>query len=158
MKDSRLDKIDRRILTELQNDGRISNVELASRVGLSPTPCLERVKRLEKAKYIQGYTARLDGSKLNLNLIAFIEVSLDKTSVDAFDRFHEAVKRIPEIQECHMVAGGFDYLMKVRVRNMPAYRKFLASRLAVLPGVDRTRTYVVMEEVKDSQSLVIPDL
>ncbi|UTW56320.1 Lrp/AsnC ligand binding domain-containing protein [Kordiimonas sp. SCSIO 12610] len=152
-KEPKLDAIDRRILATLQNSGRISNVDLADIVGLSPTPCLERVKRLETAGYIEGYRARLNPEKLGVTILAFIEVSLIKTNPDAFDDFKNATRRVPEIQECHMVAGGFDYLLKVRVKNMSSYRRFLGETISTLPGVDRTHTYMVMEEVKRNEGL-----
>lgn len=156
-KPPKLDGIDRKILRTLQTHGRITNVELAERVNLSPTPCFERVRRLEEAGYIKGYFARLAPQKLGLGLLAFIEVSLDRTNTDAFERFRRSVDAVSEIQECHMVAGGFDYLLKVRVADMDAYRRFLGERISALPGVDRTHTYVVMEEVKDTHVVAIKD-
>jgi Lrp/AsnC family leucine-responsive transcriptional regulator len=152
-KEPKLDNIDRKILSTLQNSGRISNVELSELVGLSPTPCLERVKRLETTGYIEGYKARLNPEKLGVTILAFIEVSLIKTNPDTFDEFKRATQRVPEIQECHMVAGGFDYLLKVRVKNMSNYRRFLGETISTLPGVDRTHTYMVMEEVKRNEGL-----
>lgn len=157
-KPPKLDGIDQKILDTLQNDGRITNVELAERVGLSPTPCIERVKRLEDAGYIKGYFARLSARKLGVGLLAFIEVSLDKTGSDAFERFKKSVDSVPEIQECHMVAGGFDYLLKVRMKDMDSYRRFLGERISALPGVDRTHTYVVMEEVKNTHAIAVKDI
>ncbi len=150
-----LDRIDRNILRELQADGRLSNVELARRVGLSPTPCLERVRRLERDRYILGYCAMLNPMKLNAALVAFIEVSLDRTTTRALERFREAIERLGEVQECHMVAGGFDYLIKIRLPDMTAYRKFLGEKLAAIDGVSQTHTYVVMEEVKSTMALPI---
>jgi Lrp/AsnC family transcriptional regulator, leucine-responsive regulatory protein len=143
-----LDKTDRRILMLLQKDGRISTVELAESVGLSPTATSERVKRLQKEGFVTGYGARLDPVKLGLNLLVFVEVYLDKTTPDAFERFAAGVLRSPEVLECHMVAGGFDYLVKARVADMAAYRHFLGEVLLALPAVRETRTYPVMEEVK----------
>lgn len=151
----KLDIIDRRILQILQREGRIANVDLARRVHLSPTPCFERVRRLEEAGYIQRYVAQLDPQKLGMGLLAFVEVSLDKTNPAAFDRFREAVAGMSEVQECHMVAGGFDYLLKARVTDMAAYRRFLGERVSSLPGVSRTHTYFVMEEVKVTQEIPI---
>jgi Lrp/AsnC family leucine-responsive transcriptional regulator len=145
---SDLDRIDRRILETLQADGRIANVELAERIGLSPTSVGERVKRLQREGFIEGYGARLDPQRLGLGLLVFVEVLLDKTTPDVFDRFAAAVRRAPEVLECHMVAGGFDYLVKTRVSDMTAYRRFLGETLLGLPGVRETRTYAVMEEVK----------
>jgi Lrp/AsnC family transcriptional regulator, leucine-responsive regulatory protein len=143
-----LDRIDRRILRFLQEDGRISNVELADKVGLSPTATAERVKRLQKDKIIRGYGARLDPGKLGRSFLVFIEVTLDKTTSDVFEKFGAAVQRAPDILECHLVAGGFDYLVKTRVSDMAAYRTLLGDTLLTLPGVKETRSYAVMEEVK----------
>ena len=144
-----LDRIDRNILNELQKDGRISNVELSKRVGLSPTPCLERVRRLERQGFIQGYTA------LDASLLVFVEITLNRGAPDVFEQFNSAVQKLEEIQECHLVSGDFDYLLKTRVPDMSAYRKLLGETLLRLPGVNDTRTYVVMEEVKQSNRLVI---
>lgn len=143
-----LDAIDRRLLAALQADGRMAGVELAERVGLSPTATGERLKRLTREGYITGYRATLDPAKLGLDLLVFVEVYLDKTTPDAFARFAAGVKRAPEVLECHMVAGGFDYLVKARVADMGAYRRFLGEVLLPLPAVRETRTYAVMEEVK----------
>ena len=153
--EDKLDVIDRRILQALQRDGRMSNVELAKRVHLTPTPCFERVRRLEESGFIERYVAQLNPRKLGFGLLAFIEVSLDKTNPQAFDRFRHAVADMSEIQECHMVAGGFDYLMKVRVTDMVAYRHFLGERVSTLPSVSRTHTYFVMEEAKSTQEIPV---
>lgn len=150
-----LDRTDKRILTVLQADGRISTVDLAERISLSPTATSERLKRLTREGYITGYGARLDPRKLGLELLVFVEVSLDKTTPDIFERFAEAVRRAPEVLECHMVAGGFDYLVKTRVADMAAYRRFLGDVLLSLPGVTETRTYAVMEEVKSDGALPV---
>ncbi len=150
-----LDKIDTQILKELQSDGRMSNVELSRRVNLSPTPCLERVRRLEQNGYITGYMAIIDPRKLNQSLVVFVEITLDRTTPDVFDVFAAAIRKLPEIEECHMVAGGFDYLAKLRVEDMYAYREFL-ERLSSVQGVSQTHTYVVMEEVKVRPGISIP--
>jgi len=150
-----IDRTDKRILAVLQADGRITTVELAERIGLSPTATSERLKRLTREGYITGYGARLDPRKLGLELMVFVEVSLDKTTPDIFERFAEAVRRAPEVLECHMVAGGFDYLVKTRVADMAAYRRFLGDVLLSLPGVTETRTYAVMEEVKSDGALPV---
>lgn len=150
-----LDRTDRKILATLQIDGRITTTELAERVGLSPTAVSERLKRLTRDGYILGYGARLDPRKLGRGLLVFVEVLLDRTSPDVFDAFAGAVARAPEVMECHMVAGGFDYLIKSRVRDMAAYRRFLADVILALPGVRETRTYAVMEEVKATDILPI---
>lgn len=150
-----LDSVDRKILRLLQDDGRLANVDLAERVGLSPTATSERVKRLTREGIIAGYGARLDPQKLSRGFLAFVEVTLDKTTPDVFDRFAHAVGRAPDVLECHLVAGGFDYLIKTRVADMAAYRIFLGEVLLALPGVRETRTYAVMEEVKASSSLPV---
>lgn len=150
-----LDKISKNILAELQNDGRISNVELAARVNLSPAACLERVRKLQEGGYILGYTALLSPDKLNVSLLVFIEIVLDRTTPDVFDAFRRSIQAIPEVLECHMVAGGFDYLVKARVKDMNAYREFLGKSLLQLQGVRETHTYAVMEEVKNTTKLPV---
>lgn len=150
-----LDRIDRNILIELQKNGRISNVELAKSVGLSASPCLERVKRLEAQGYIKGYHALVDPEKLGAAMLVFVEITLTKTSVDIFEEFSAAVKLHDDIQECHLVSGNFDFLLKARVADMSSYRKLLGDTLLRLPGVSESRTYVVMEEVKSTTALHI---
>jgi len=154
----RLDAIDVAILDALQRDGRLPIVALAKAVGLSATPCAERVRALESAGVIAGYTARLDATRLGLGLLVFIEIAIDRTSQDAFDQFRRAIDRIPQVQECYMVAGGFDYLLKVRVADMAAYRAFLGEVLSKVPGIRETHTYAVMERVKESQALDLSHL
>jgi Lrp/AsnC family leucine-responsive transcriptional regulator len=146
MKD--LDRLDRKILRALQKEGRLSNLELADRVALSPTATAERVKRLTREGYIIGYSALLSPEKLGRNLLVFVQVKLDRTTPDVFDAFAAAVKRSDDVMECHMVAGGFDYLVKARVAGMEAYRQFLSEVILPLPGVRETHTYAVMEEIK----------
>jgi Lrp/AsnC family transcriptional regulator, leucine-responsive regulatory protein len=150
-----LDAIDRRILRELQADGRISNLKLAEAVHLSPTAVLERVRRLTREGVILGYEARLNPSHLGAGLLVFVEILLDRTVTDVLETFKAAVQTRPEILECHLVAGGFDYLVKTRVADMAAYREFLGSTLWSLPGVRETRTYAVMEEIKNSTRLPV---
>lgn len=149
------DALDAKILRILQQDGRISTVDLAERLRLSPTATGERLKRLTREGFITGYGARLDPAKLDLSFLAFIEVMLDKTTATVFDTFSAEVQRTPEVLECHMVAGGFDYLLKVRVKDMAAYRRFLGEVMVDLPGVKETRTYAVMEEVKSDGPLPV---
>jgi Lrp/AsnC family leucine-responsive transcriptional regulator len=151
----KLDRIDRKILVELQKDGRLSNVELAKRVGLSPTPCLERVKRLETDQFILGYTAQVDPNKVGAALLVFVEITLSKTSPEDFDEFSKAVQKLDEILECHLVSGSFDFLLKTRVANMAAYRELLGETLLRLPSVRESRTYVVMEEVKQTTFITV---
>lgn len=153
----KLDKIDRKILKLLQNDGRISNVKLAETIHLSPTPCLERVKRLEKEGFIKNYVAILDPKKLDAALVSFIEVSLDRTTTRALDNFRDVILDMDEVQECHMVAGGFDYLIKVRTRDMDHYRRFLGEKLSTIEDISSTHTYVVMEEIKASSAVKVSE-
>ena len=148
-----LDRIDLRILQVLQADGRLSNLKLAEAVALSPTAVLARVQRLTREGYILGYEARLDPVKLGVGMLVFVEVLLDRTTPNVFEAFKAAVQVQPQILECHMVAGGFDYLVKTRVADMQAYRDFAGTVLWQLPGVRETRTYAVMEEVKNTTRL-----
>ena len=148
-----IDRIDLKILNVLQTDGRISNLKLAEAVPLSPTAVLARVQRLTKGGYILGYEARLNPLKLGVGMMVFVEVLLDRTTPNVFDAFQAAVQVYPEIMECHMVAGGFDYLLKTRMADMAAYRQFAGTALWQLPGVRETRTYAVMEEVKSTTRL-----
>jgi len=150
-----VDKIDAKILRVLQRDGRISNLKLAEEVHLSPTAVLERVKRLTRDRFILGYEARLNPDKLGAGMMVFVEILLDRTVHDVMDSFKAAVQVRSEILECHLVAGGFDYLLKTRVANMAAYREFIGSVIWTLPGVRETRTYAVMEEVKNTTALAI---
>jgi Lrp/AsnC family leucine-responsive transcriptional regulator len=150
-----LDRIDLRILKVLQQDGRISNLKLAEQVLLSPAAVLARVQRLTREGYILGYEARLNPLKLGAGMLVFVEVLLDRTTPNVFEQFKAAVQAHPEIMECHMVAGGFDYLLKTRSADMSAYRAFAGTVLWQLPGVRETRTYAVMEEVKNSTQLYL---
>ncbi len=150
-----LDRLDRRILRLLQTDGRMATVDLAEAIGLSPTATTERVRRLQKDGIITGYGARLDPKKLGRAFLVFVEVTLDKTTPDVFERFGAAVLRTPDVLECHLVAGGFDYLVKTRVADMTAYRTLLGDVILSLPGVKETRTYAVMEEVKSEAPIPV---
>ena len=152
---SSLDAADLRILRILQQDGRITNQELARQAGLSPASCFDRVKRLRERGIVLGYTALLDPHQLGSALMIFVEVLLDRTTDDVFSAFAEHVRKVPQVLECHMVAGGFDYLLKVRVADMAAYRSFLGDILAAMPGVRETRTYAVLEEVKSTTQLPV---
>jgi Lrp/AsnC family leucine-responsive transcriptional regulator len=145
-----LDRIDKMILKRLQANGRKTVVELAREVNLSTSACLERVHRLEKDDYIQGYTALLNPDHLGAGLLIFVQVRVDRTTAEIFEKFRTIVESFDEVLECHMVAGGFDYLLKIRVADMNAYRKFLGTELASLPGIAQTSTYVAMEEVKST--------
>ncbi|HPL80475.1 MAG TPA: Lrp/AsnC ligand binding domain-containing protein [Burkholderiaceae bacterium] len=148
-----IDRIDQRILSALQADARISNLKLAEAVALSPTAVLARVQRLTREGYILGYEARLNPLKLGRGMMVFVEVLLDRTTPNVFEQFKAAVQAQEAILECHMVAGGFDYLLKTRMADMAAYRDFAGTVLWQLPGVRETRTYAVMEEVKNSTRL-----
>ncbi|MBP0047606.1 Lrp/AsnC ligand binding domain-containing protein [Marinobacterium sp. AK62] len=147
-----LDRLDHAIITELQRNARITVTELASRVGLSKTPCQIRMKRLEEQGYIKAYTALVDQTKLGLNHIAFAQVTLNDTSSKALDAFNTAVRNISAVEECHMIAGNFDYLMKVRTRNMEEYRAVLGEQISALPHVLQTSTFVVMENIRDASA------
>jgi Lrp/AsnC family leucine-responsive transcriptional regulator len=145
-----LDKLDRHILRVLQEDGRISMKELGERVGLSVTPCIERVKRMEKGGVIDGYYARVNPAALGAKLLVFVEITLNQKSASAFEQFRREVLRIPEVQECHLVSGDFDYLIKARIHEMAEYRKLLGDMLLQLPGAAQSKSYVVMEEIKET--------
>lgn len=147
------DRLDLSILNELQKDGRISYVDLADKVGLSSTPCIERVKRLEKEGYIEGYQAKLNPQKLNCSMLVFVEISLSYQSKDAFAEFNRAVSKLPYILECHLVSGDADYLIKARINDMSQYRALLGDMLLTLPGVKNSKSYIVMEEVKETQNI-----
>ena len=150
-----LDRIDQKILRLLQLNARMTNADLARSINLSPTPCLERVRRLETEGYILDYVTLLNPQKLGAGVISFIQVSLDRTNPDVFDRFKDQVALCPEVMECHMVAGGFDYLLKVRTSSMNEYRDFLGETLARMSDIKQTHTYVVMEEVKATHVIAV---
>ena len=152
-----IDRLDRSILRELQGNGRISNVELAKRVGLSATPCLSRVKRLEQIGCIEQYTIRVNPEFVDAALLVFVELRLERTSIDVFDNFRRSVLELAPVMECHLVSGDFDYLLKARVPDVHAYRKFLGETLLSLPHVNSSRSYMVMEEVKETDVIPIPD-
>ena len=144
-----LDRIDRNILGVLARAGRLSMSELAERVGLSKTPVQARVKRLEKDGFIRGYAAIVDREKMGEGHVAFVQVKLSDTRSAALDAFNRAVTGVPEIEQCHMMAASFDYLLKVRTRDIAAYRRVLGERISALPHVAQTSTFVAMETVKD---------
>jgi Lrp/AsnC family transcriptional regulator, leucine-responsive regulatory protein len=147
--DDRLDQYDLRILAELQHDGRMAATELARRIHLSKTPTLVRLKRLETEGYILGYRAVLNEERLGRAHIAFVEVKLSDTRAPALAAFNAAVQRIGEIEQCHMIASSFDYLLKVRSKDISEYRTVLGEKISALPNVAHTSTYVSMEAVKD---------
>ncbi|MAY41000.1 MULTISPECIES: Lrp/AsnC ligand binding domain-containing protein [unclassified Neptuniibacter] len=150
-----LDRLDVSILRTLQIDGRISYVDLAEKVGLSSTPCIERVKRLEKDGYIEGYYARLNPQMLEFSMLVFVEISLSYQTPDAFQIFNQAVKELPYILECHLVSGDADYLLKARINDMSEYRALLGEMLLTLPGVKNSKSYIVMEEVRETLEIPI---
>ncbi|MBL4827364.1 MAG: Lrp/AsnC ligand binding domain-containing protein [Spongiibacteraceae bacterium] len=151
-----LDRIDKNILRILQKAGRTPNVDLAQQVNLSPTPCLERVKKLEREGFITGYVALADPVKLNAGLSAYIQISLTNTTTKDLHAFNTQMSAMGEVQECHMVAGGFDYLIKIRVRDMQDYQRFLGEKLATTPGISQTHTYVVIQDVKSETAITVP--
>ncbi len=151
----KLDRIDHQILEILQNDGRIAISELASRVNLSTTPCSERVKRLERDGIIMGYYARLNPQLVDRNLLVFLEIKLSAKSGDVFDQVARDLVEIPEVLECHLISGEFDYLVKARLKEMTAYRRLLGDLLKKLPSSASSHSYIVMEEVKETLYLDI---
>jgi Lrp/AsnC family leucine-responsive transcriptional regulator len=151
-----LDFIDLQLLATLQNEGRIPVVDLAKKVNLSATPCTLRMRRLEQEGVIIGYHARINPVSLNQALMVFVTVSLKATDEASLKAFNAAVKPVKQILECHMLGGGFDYLLKIRVRDMPEYREILGSIIGALPMIESTHSYFVMEQVKESPLLPIP--
>lgn len=150
---SSLDRIDIKILDLLQKDGRLSNIKLAEEVNLSPTAVLARVQKLTKEGFILGYEAKLNPDYLNSSFVVFVEILLDKTTPNALEEFSEAVIEYPEIVECHMISGGFDFVVKIRCENMEEFRKISGQVLWQLPGVKETRSYPVMEVIKETSQL-----
>ncbi|MBA4784609.1 MULTISPECIES: Lrp/AsnC family transcriptional regulator [Pseudorhizobium] len=148
-KESELDTYDRKILEIVADDGRISLTDLSNRIGLSKTPCTARLKRLIDESYIQGFRAVLNPQKLGLDHVAFAEVTLSDTREKALLEFNQAVSRIREVEECHMIAGRYDYLLKVRTPNIRRYREILGERISSLPHVASTSTSVAMQSVKE---------
>jgi Lrp/AsnC family transcriptional regulator, leucine-responsive regulatory protein len=153
----KLDYIDLRILDELQLNGRLSIVELANRVNLTKTPCSERVKRLEKSGVISGYHAILNPTEVGMNHLSIVHVNLAKTNDNILEEFNEAVNQIPEIESCLMIAGPFDYMLKVRTRDMSHFRNLLGDRIGKLPNVMQTHSFAVMETVKESNHIKLQE-
>lgn len=153
---SGLGSIDKKILRELQKEGRITFAELARRVGLSTSPCLERVKRMEREGVIEGYTALLNPDYLDAGLVVFVQIRLSRNSQDIFEEFKVSALKLEDVQECYLVSGNFDYLIKARVPDMESYRRFLGVSLLTLPGVQESTSYVVMEQVKETMNISIP--
>jgi Lrp/AsnC family leucine-responsive transcriptional regulator len=150
-----LDAIDRSLLRLLQEDGRRTTLDLAARVGLSPTGASQRVKRLFRDGFITAVRAVLNPQKIGRGTLVFIEVRLDQAAPHVFDRFAEAVAKAPEVLECHMVVGGFDYLVKARISEMAAYQDFLTRVILPLPGVRETHTYASISDVKPDALLPV---
>ena len=150
-----LDTIDRRILNELQQKGRMSVVELASRVHLTKTPCAERVRRLERDGIIKGYRAELDPKQLGAGTVIVVHVTLNQTSDDAMEKFNEAVQKIPEVRACYMLASHFDYMLKVCTSDVDHYRSVLGDHIGRLPGVRQTHSFIALELVKDETTVPV---
>lgn len=150
-----LDKIDRKILSLLQKDGRMAMTDLAERVGLSPSPCTERVRRLERDKVITGYHAHLAPEALDKSLLVFVEITLSSKSDEIFSKARQALLLVRDVVECHLVSGDFDYLVKARLGGMREYRRLLGDLLKQLPVPAESHSYVVMEEIKESLELVL---
>lgn len=146
---SEFDQYDRKIIDAVSADGRISITDLASKIGLSKTPTQLRLKRLQKDGYIEGFRAVLNAAKLGLDYVAFVEVKLSDTREDALQKFNAAVNRVREVEECHMIAGAFDYLLKVRTSDIKKYRQVLGEKITALPHVANTSTFVAMQSVKE---------
>jgi Lrp/AsnC family leucine-responsive transcriptional regulator len=144
------DRVDRKILDILQRNGRISITDLAQEVGLSATPCAERVRRMERGGVITGYHARVSPQALGKSLLVFLEIKLSAKSDEVFDKIKKELLRMPEVLECHLVSGDFDYLVKARMAGMNDYRRLLGEILQRLPASAESRSYVVMEEIKET--------
>jgi len=152
-----LDAIDRRIVTELQSDGRLTIVELAARVHLTKTPCAERLRRLEREGIVTGYRATVSAERLGRGHLTIVHVNLNRTDNTALDAFNRAVREIPEVDTCLMIAGPFDYMLKVRTRDMAHYRHVIGDRITSLPGVQQTHSFAVMETVCDSPTVPVDE-
>ena len=150
-----LSKVDRRILALLQQDGRLSVAEIGRRVGLTPSPCADRIKRLESIGVIKGYQAKLSPEALDAGLVVFVQVRLQRTAGDAFEAFTEAIELIPEVEGCHLVSGDFDFLIKARVKDISHYKTLLAGSLLQLPNVQESKSYPVMETVVARSGIIL---
>lgn len=155
MSEMSINKIDRKILSALQQDGRIKYSELASQVGLTTSPCIERIKRLEREGFIRSYTAVLNPEKLNAAMLVMVQVRLDRSIKDSFAKFRKSVLALRQVQECYLVTGNYDFIIKARVSDMSAYRKFLESDLLSIAGVQESTSSVVIDAIKESLSLDI---
>ncbi|MFK8028723.1 MAG: Lrp/AsnC ligand binding domain-containing protein [Gammaproteobacteria bacterium] len=150
-----LSSIDRSILRILQSDGRITYSDLAKQVGLSTSPCIERVRKLERLGYIEHYAARLNADKLGAGLVVFVMIRMDRSSKSNFDQFRRSASLLPQVQECYLTTGNFDYLIKARVRDMSSYRNLLEESLLSIEGVQESTSIVAMDAVKESLTLNI---
>ena len=150
-----LDRIDLKILDTLQREGRLPITELAERIGLSPSPCTERVRRLERSGVITGYHAKVDPHALGRPLLVFVELTLATKSEEIFAKVKRELQLVPEVLECHLVSGGFDYLVKARLSQMNDYRQLLGKMLKKIPVPAQSHSYVVMEEVKETRALPV---
>jgi len=153
-----LDRIDRRILEQLQADGRLSNQELAERVSLSPSPCLRRVRALERAGVIRRYAALLEPQRVGLGLLAYVTVKLEKRGKMPVDQFARAVEGWPEVIACYSMTGDMDYLMRVQVEDLEHYSRFIMDKLLKQPGVIDIRTNFVLERIKETTALPLEQL
>lgn len=153
MSELSIDKLDLKLLKLLQKDGRMKYSELANLVGLTTSPCIERVKRLERDGYIQSYTALLNPKYLNASMVVFVQVRLDRSIKNSFAKFRQSVLALPQVQECYLVTGSYDFTIKARVSDMDAYRKFLESDLLSIPGVQESTSSVVIDAIKESLAL-----
>lgn len=150
-----LDSYDINILNALQQDGRMSFTDLGKRVGLTTTPCIDRVRKLEREGYIHGYSARLSALNLGKGLVVFVQITLDRTNKKTFEDFRRSIQKIASVQECYLVTGGFDFLVKARIKDMAAYRGLLEDELLNLPGVKGSTSIAVMEVIKETLEIDI---
>lgn len=150
---NKLDAIDRRILRTLQKNGRMQNIELAEQVGLSPSPCLRRVKMLEESGVIERYVALVDASKIGMGLTVFARVWLTSQHAETVDHFTEEVKRLPQVVECHLMAGDCDFLLRIVAADLDAYRKFQVDHLTRIKGVQSVKTEIPMQKIKLTSEL-----
>ncbi len=150
-----LSAIDRSILRILQSDGRITYSDLAKQVGLSTSPCIERVRKLERLGYIEHYAARLNPDMLGAGLVVFVMIRMDRSSKSNFDKFRRSASLLPQVQECYLTTGNFDYLIKARVKDMSSYRNLLEDSLLSIEGVQESTSIVAMDAVKESLTLNI---
>lgn len=150
-----LDRLDRKILDALQRNGRITMTELGEQIGLSTSPCAERVRRLERQGVITGYHARVDPQAIGKTLLVFVEITLTSKSGEVFEAVRREMLHLPEVMECHLVSGSFDYLVKARLHAMSDYRDLLGSILKKIPVPAQSHSYVVMEEIKESSYLSV---